>query len=258
MDYENEAVETQETDAAADDAQMEALEEEEQDESEDLEDVIAEADEEKPQNGQPEEQGTSEPGWIRKRIDKAVSKALAENEQRIRAEYDAKIAPLVEKMLDQEARDLVRQGEFKNLDRAKEYLRLKQGQGSSPAPAADERPRDGQGRFTSESDMQIKVRAQLMAKQATKIKESRGIDVLAEYYNNEDVKKKVVSGEWDMYDVADNMNKRKSSRPKAPAPMRSPNGVTGTKLNAIDTMSDEQFDKLEKRIKEGARYSLKK
>ena len=254
MDYENEAVETQETDVAADDAQLEALEEEEQDESESLEDVIGET-EETPKE-QPEEQGTSsEPGWIKKRIEKAVSRAVSENEQRIRAEYDAKIAPILEKMLDQEARDLVRQGEFKSLDRAKEYLRLKQG--SSPAPSA-EKPRDEQGRFTSEPDVQIKVRAQLMAKQATKIKESRGIDVLAEYYNNDEVKKKVVSGEWDMYDVADSMSKKKSSRPKAPAPMRSPNGVSNAKLNAIDTMSDEQFDKLEKRIEEGARYSLKK
>ena len=34
-----------------------------------------------------------EPGWIKKRVESAVQKQLAESEARIRAEYEAKMAP---------------------------------------------------------------------------------------------------------------------------------------------------------------------
>ena len=72
--------------------------------------------------------------------------------------------------------------------------------------------------------------------------------------NNEDIKMKVVSGELDFYDVAE-MMKQPKRRP--PSPMRSPNGASGMNPNAISNMTDEQFDRLEKRIKEGARFELK-
>jgi hypothetical protein len=39
--------------------------------------------------------------------------------------------------------------------------------------------------------------------------------------------------------------------------MRSPNGANAMNPNAITSMSDEMFDKMEKRISEGARYTLK-
>lgn len=257
MDFEENTVDTQEEfDSAADDAQFE-LDEEEEDTSESLEDAIAEENGEgEQQQEQPEEQGTSEPGWIKRRISKEVDKAIAATEQRMKAQYDAQLAPILERMLEQDAQDLVRQGEFKSLERAKEYLRLKQGM----EPYADEpqRPaRDEQGRFASQGDVEINARAQMMAEQAIKVQQSRGLDVMDAYYNDEDVRQMIISGEWDFYDVADYLQEQKASRPKAPAPMRSPNGVSGGKLNAIDTMSDEQFDRLEKRIKEGARYTLK-
>jgi len=97
----------------------------------------------------------------------------------------------------------------------------------------------------------------MLRHQADVILEKRGIDVTTEFMNNETIKQKVVRGEMDFYDVADMLAGQKKSR-KAPAPMRSPNGASGTNPNAIDTMSDEQFDRMEKRIKEGARYSLRK
>ena len=40
--------------------------------------------------------------------------------------------------------------------------------------------------------------------------------------------------------------------------MRSPNGASGNNNpNAIDSMSDEQFARMERKIKEGARYTLR-
>ena len=77
------------------------------------------------------------------------------------------------------------------------------------------------------------------------------------YYtqNNEDIKQKVIRGEMDFYDVADELKSRSKSR-KSPSPMRSPNGASGNNPNAIESMTDEQFRKLEKRISEGARIRL--
>lgn len=259
MDFEESTVETQETEAAADDAQFEALEEE-TDTSESLDSVIGEEDEEPEQEEaeeEPEAQGTSEPGWMRRRIDKAVSKAVAETEQRLKAQYEQQFAPLMERMLEQEAKELVRQGEFKSLDRAKEYLQLKQGirPGTIGTQKADA-PRDEQGRFQRKEDAAVDVRARMMAEQAMKVQKSRGVDVLAEYYNNAETRQKVIDGEWDFYDVADELSRRKAARPKAPAPMRSPNGASGSEKSSIATMSDEQFKRLEARISEGTRYKI--
>jgi magnesium-transporting ATPase (P-type) len=51
--------------------------------------------------------------------------------------------------------------------------------------------------------------------------------------------------------------KEKPKRKKVQAPVRSSNGAGGTKLNAIESMSDEQFDRLVKKVQGGARYSLR-
>jgi hypothetical protein len=92
----------------------------------------------------------------------------------------------------------------------------------------------------------------MLAHQADRIKEARGIDVIGEFNKNPKIKEKVISGEMDFYDVAEAMSKAKAKKP--PAPMRSPNGATGgTPLNAISQMTDEQFERLEKRIQGGAR-----
>ena len=209
--------------------------------------------EEEAEEEQPEAQGTSEPGWMKRRIEKAVSKAVAQTEQRLKEQYEQQFAPLMAKMLEQEAKELVRQGEFKSLDRAKEYLQLKQG--IQPQPKAQP-PRNEQGQFQSRNDAAIETRAQVMAEQAVKVQESRGVDVLSEYYDNDETRQKIISGEWDFYDVADMLEKRKSSRPKAPSPMRSPNGASGSEKSSIASMSDEQFRRLEARISEGARYKI--
>lgn len=232
-----ETVETN-PEAVADDAQLEQMEEE-ADTSLPLDEAI------EPEE-KPETQGTSEPGWIKKRVDKAVQKAVAETEARMRAQFDAQMKPFLERQIEQDARELVRQGEFKTLERAKEYLQLKQG--VTPEP----KPRNEKGQFTG--DPEAKARANILANQAKRIKDSKGVDVMAEFNGNEDVKEKVISGEWDFYDVAEYMNKPKR---KAPAPMRSPNGASGSERSTIASMSDDQFDRLEKRISEGARYNLK-
>ena len=70
-----------------------------------------------------EQASSSEPGWIKKRVEKAVSKAVAETEARMQAMFDEQMAPLRAKMLEDEAKELVRTGAVKDLELAKEVIR---------------------------------------------------------------------------------------------------------------------------------------
>lgn len=256
MDPNETMVEENFDDVPADDAPEEGITEE-TDESESLESLTGE-EEEQPAEEEPNKngaQGTSEPGWIKKRVEKAVSRAVAETEARMQAMFEQQMAPIRDKMLTEEAKELVRQGEFKSLDRAKEYLQLKQG--ITPAPEAELKAptRGADGRFVAKDDPAITARIGMLRHQADSIKSRTGLDVIAEYNNNPEVKKKIISGDMDFYDVAEQMKNAPTKR-KPPSPMRSPNGASGTNPNGIEAMSDDQFKRLEKRIKEGARIKL--
>ena len=96
----------------------------------------------------------------------------------------------------------------------------------------------------------------MLQHQADRIKAAGGPDVIEEFQNNREIKNKVIRGEMDFYDVAEHLKKQSSSQ-KPPSPMRSPNGASGINPNAIDSMSDEQFDRMERQIKEGKRVRLK-
>ena len=181
-------------------------------------------------------QGTSEPGWIKKRTDKAAEKARAETRAEMQAFFDAQMAPLRERLLEYDAKDMVEQGLVKDLDTARELLRYRMGMQKQSEPEPKEDPA-------------VSARISMLQHQADRIRE-RGIDVLAEFNSNPDVKQRIISGEWDFYDVAERMSK------KPPAPMRSPNGASGSEKSTISSMSDDQFNRLEKRIKEGARYKV--
>lgn len=191
------------------------------------------------------EEPKQEPGYVKYRIDKAVQKALQEQEQRLRAEFDQTLAPIRESMMERQADELVESGEFKSKERALEYLKLK---GGVPI---EETPRDERGRFTKNEDPVIQARADLLAKQADKIKANRGLDVMAVFNDDPDVKQRILSGEWDFYDVADAMKKN------PPAPMRSPNGI-GVNAMSIQNMTDEQFKKLQANLANGRKYDMRK
>lgn len=197
-----------------------------------------------------------EPGYVKGRIEKAVTRAVAETEARMRAEFDARMAPIMERLLNEDAKELVRQGEFKSLDTAKEYLRLKQGMPvQTNADASQSQPRNANGQFAPKQDngdAATQARIDMLKHQAERIKTSRGVDVIEEFNKNPDIKKRVIAGEIDFYDVAEEMGSRpKKSKP--PTPMRSANGATtDQQANAILDMSKEQFAAFVKRVKEGA------
>lgn len=212
---------------------------------------------------EPEEAPAKEPGWIKQRVSKAVDRAVREAEQRVRAEYEAMLAPIREDVMDRQAKELVASGEFKSLDRAKEYVRLKNG---NVAPSTEEEPkeqpqRDSQGRFTAKqqdnapNDAMTRARSELLAAQAHKINTTRGVDVMQIFNSDPEVQKRVLSGEWDFYDVAENAAAPRNS---APAMMRSSNG-SGTQSGvSIANMTDEQFRRLQENLSHGRRYDVSK
>lgn len=231
------------------------LSEEEEDTSESLDSIMGEG--ETPAEEQNQPQGTGEPGYVQRRIDKALARERDNIKAEVMAEMEAQYAPIKERLLEMDAQELVRKGTVKDLETAKELLRYRQGQGAVPpaAPKA-EQPRQQNGQFAPKEDPVTSAKIDMLAYQADKIKAQTGVDVISEFSNNPDIKQKVISGEMDFYDVAEMMKTTHKKHP--PAPMRSPNGASGqTPLNAIETMSDEQFERMERRISQGGRFSLK-
>lgn len=210
---------------------------------------------EQPTGTESETPPAKEPGYVKQRIEKAVAKATAETEARMRAEFDQRMAPIMERLLIEDAKELVQSGEFKNLETAKEYLRLKQGLPAHAAePEVQTQPRNANGQYapkTNSNDAATQARIDMLRHQADRIKESRGVDVIAVWNSDPDIKRKVIAGEMDFWDVADEIaSKPKKSKP--PAPVRTPNGAANDQqVDAIMNMSKEQFDRLVKRVQSG-------
>lgn len=239
----------------ADDTLPDEVVEEEQDESEDLDAYTGEEEPAEEPQEEPEQQA-SEPGWIKKRVEKAVNKAVAQALAQQQAEFDRQMAPIRARMMEDEAQELVRSRKVSDIETARELVRLRNGQPQVEQPA---QPRQSNGQFAPKVDMEsvrTDARIDMLRHQADRIKAANGPDVIAEFQDNEEIKMKVIRGEMDFYDVAEYLKQNSSRRP--PSPMRSPNGASGVNPNAIDSMSDEQFDRMEKRIKEGARIRLTK
>lgn len=260
MDPNETMVEEMDTEVAGDDALQEDLVEE----SDDSQSIESALDEEEtnaqPAEEEPQEKGASEPGWIKKRVDKAVQKAIAETEARMQAMFDAQMAPIREKLLEDEANKLVKNGTVKDLETAKELVRYRQGQSPAPAQTQGEgQPRNEKGQFTSEPERDPAIQAQIdmLQHQADRILDGGGPDVIEAFRNDPDIKEKVIRGEMDFYDVAEYLEDMQEQRRKPPAPMRSPNGASGSEKSTIASMSDEQFEKFEKKVSSGVRYSVK-
>lgn len=265
MNPEETMVEENFDDEAMDEALPEEIVEDDEDESEeeDLESVIGdEGTEEEDAEEQPQQvQKANEPGYVKKRVteavEKAVAKAIADTEARMQAMFDQQMAPFKAKMLEEEAQELVRSRKVSDIETARELVRLRNGQPAQTAEQPTQPMRNDQGRFASKADVETSARIDMLKHQADSIRAKGGPDVIKEFQNNEEIKQKVIAGEMDFHDVADYLREQKASRKRPPSPMRSPNGASGTNPNAIDSMSDEQFAKLEKRIQEGARIRLR-
>lgn len=243
-------VEMQNTESVLDDAVLAP-----EDKSEPISTALNEGEQQTTQHEEQHEQKAKEPGWLKGRLNDAVSKAVRDSEARIRGEYEQRITRMQEKLWDREAQDLVDSGEFKSLDRAKEYIRLKDG---APLEAKHEQTRDEQGRYAAkeqDADPVTEARAQLLASQADKIKERRGLDVMQAFNEDPEIKRKVVSGEWDFYDVAESLGNE--SRKRVPPPARTPNGANTANFS-FSNMTDEQWKRLNQRLEGGAVFDMRK
>lgn len=240
-------VETMEQGLVQDDAALQPMQEPEE-QHPTLDSLI----EEQPQQASTEEVNLPrrEPGWVRQRVDRAVQKAVQETEARMRAEFESTLAPIRESMMEREADQLMAAGEFKSRERALEYVRMKAG-----LPGVAQQPVQPQQQAPQQPqiDPEVRARANLLEKQAEKIKANHGFDVMAEFNNNNEVRQKILSGEWDFYDVAEAM----SGRPSAPRLVRTPGGAGLSGKMSIDDMSDAQFERLQQNLRAGKTYDAR-
>lgn len=224
--------------------------------SESLDSVLEEGEPQPEQTEAPK--AKEEPGYVRGRIDKAVQKVRAEYDQQIanlKASFEEQMRPIREQLFESQAQELVKSRKVADIETARELVRLRNGQ---PVQVEEpQQPRQANGQFApkEKADPETSTRINMLQHQADRIKANNGPDVIAEFKNNEEIKAKVISGEMDFYDVAEYIRDNQKRRP--PTPMRSSNGASGMSPNAIANMTDEQFARMEKRIKEGARYELR-
>jgi len=251
--------------AVQDDAVLEPMQEQEEQDLSSI-DEITQPEQQQTDNGQAaeaEQPTQKEPGWMRKKMDAAVSKALQEQETRLRSEFAASLAPIYESMYERQAEALVASGEIKSKEMALKYVKAMAGIPSSePDQKPQTQPRTPDGRFASnqqqaEPDAETKARARILAAQADKIKSSKGLDVAALFQTDPDVKEKVLTGEWDFYDVAEAMSQPKR---RVPSPVRSSNSAmnSDSMADAIMNMSDAQFDRLNEMLAKGKVYDMRK
>lgn len=199
---------------------------------------------------------TEEPGWFKRRMEKHDQKLNAEFQrqlQEMRDGYEAQLAPLREAGYRQEAEQLVADGEFKSIDRALEYVRLKAG-APAEAPKETQKTRDAHGRFVKADD-ETQRYAQTLVAQAEVLKDATGVDVMELYNTDPSVKQKIISREWSFADVYKNAQPQRRSEPPAPAPVRSPNGFSIGNMN-ISRMSESQFDKLDDLLAKGGKIDM--
>jgi hypothetical protein len=209
-------------------------------------------------------QADAEPGWIKKRVESAVQKqigrAVDDAVARISRQYEERMAPLLEQVHRQEARQLVADGEFKSEERALEYVRLKSGRGGEAAPEPPARDaarnRDAQGRFVAGNGANADARARELYSQADALQRATGLDVMGAFRGDESIRRRVLSGEWDFADVARAMSGKSGGRGAPPAPARSPNEGR-MRASSISGLSDAQFDKLDEALRNGKVFDLR-
>ena len=269
MDFDETMVEEEFDDVEVDDTLPDDIIEEDESEEEEFPDEeeldIGDLDddsEEKPEEKEApadDEPPANEPGWMKKRIGKAVEKAVNAALAKQAEQFEAQMRPFRERMIEEEAQELLRNRKVADIETARELVKYRHGQASAPEEPKQEQPRNERGQFTSQEqivrDARIQERVEVLSRQADKIKANGGPDVVKEFTENPDIKRRVVEGELDMYDVAEIMRNRKNKKP--PTPTRSPNGATNYAPNAFSNMSSKQFAKFEEKLREGGRFTFK-
>jgi hypothetical protein len=256
MDFEENMAE--EISEQGEDLLPEELIEDPEETGEDLDAMTWAEDETADEEPEEEPKAKAEPGYVQKRISKAVDKVRAEMQADFSAQMEAlkaQYAPLQERLMEMDAQELVKSHKVGDIETARELVRLRQGM-AAQEPVRDEQPRQENGQFAPKEDPATMARIDMLKHQATQIKADSGLDVIAEWNSNEEIKNAVINGEMDFYDVAKQMQKPQTRR-RPPAPTRSPNGTVEYSKGVIMSMSDKQFEAFEKKVQGGTRFRAK-
>lgn len=188
----------------------------------------------------------------RKGYDRGKSEAEAAWQQE-KAQYEERLQKLTEYEIKEDAAKLAEQ-EHISVALAERLIRAERGVpgGVQPEP----QPRDAQGRFVSRNappkdDSQ--EYAQTLLDQANMIQRLTGQDMMALYNSDPAVQKRILNREIDFYGLAEEMRGQK----KMPPVVRSANGQT-VRRTGIASLTDAQFDELDKRISQGAVFDMRR
>ena len=98
----------------------------------------------------------------------------------------------------------------------------------------------------------LRMKAQALLSQAEAIRAVCGVDVMALFDTDVDVRRRVLSGEWDFVDVWRDAGMRAAP----PAPVRAPNGG-GMGGMDIGRMDSRQFEKLDAVLRQGGTLDMR-
>lgn len=221
--------------------------------AETLADFVAQTEEQPAQQAEPaktETEPAKEPSWFQARLARERRKWEAESE----AKVNAMLAPIRKDMEERTAQELVKSGEFKSIERAREYVQLKGGNVDLPGNNTPEQPRQQNGQYAPKANKVSDERAAMLAHQVERIKANTGVDMMEEFNAaDRETQARVLGGEIDFHDLyAENHAPAKKTPPKT---MTTPNG----QMAGIDIahMSDAQFRQLQANLGAGKKYDVR-
>lgn len=195
----------------------------------------------------------------RKGHDKGYAEGQAAAQAAWQAEkqqYESRLQRLEEIALKEDARELAKQ-EGCSEALAMRILRAERGlPAQQEAPA---QPRDEKGRFTSNQQPKapdVNERAQQLFDQAKNIQRMGGVDVMALFNENPEIRSKVSSGEMDFYDVAREYGKAEPRKQTPPVTRSGQPGVIAGR--SIADLSDDEFDRLNRLLEGGAVIDMRR
>lgn len=201
-----------------------------------------------------------EPGYVKKRLDKQAAQYTAqidELNERI-ASYDKEIARLSEYYYQQQANELVKSGKVRDPEIALAYVKSQAGLEPKQEQVTPQM-RDENGRFTSGENAEIRAQAQSLYNEAMTIQNVTGVDVMAVYNNDPEVRDNVLSGKWTFKDVYDSVvvQKPDGSSKRVPSAVRSSNGVDLQSVN-VRRMSNSEYRKLDDFLAKGGKVDMRR
>jgi len=214
---------------------------------------------------------------IRKAERDGYNRAMTELEGRFSAMLDAKLAPYQAAYEQQAAQAILQEHPNISPEIAKELAQARAAKALSAQreaeptapPASQQAPqRDAQGRFVSQQQAQdgapdgqaamqqrVESKARQLQQQAGEIQKAYGIDMLALFQTDEEIKRGIIEEDRDFYWGLMMLDKRDGAKPSAPPVVRNAN-FTGNAGTSFADMPSDQFGKVMEGLRGGQRIDL--